>query len=220
MAPVVAIAPLAHASPVFYFAADAPYLSFNDSPFESVLAAGDFSYWVFKDFQDNSLDFGPGVSFTPGYTIYADGLGSLADSVEFTGDPPTGHSLFGGGLFYLDFATGPGLLDNLPTHVGMVWTDGQAPAITFEAFDRHGVSLGSVTGHHADGSITGTTDEDRFYGVFFADGIARVTLSSSGAYQEIDHIQFGHAIPEPAAALLLAAGVLGLVLARRRRRRP
>ena len=203
----------------FYFEALTPYLGFNDSPFKPLVDAGEFENWVFEDFQDNTVSFPAGVAVS-GYTIFSGGIGSLSDSVEFTGDVLTGRSLFGSGVFAMSFEEGPGNLSALPTHAGLVCTDGQTSLITFEAFDRDGNSLGTVSGNHADGSIFGTTGEDRFYGVFHSEGISRITINSSGAAQELDHLQFGSAssVPEPGVALLGLVSVMGF-LGRRSRPR-
>jgi len=80
-------------------------------------------------------------------------------------------------------------LGRYPTHVGLVWTDGGNP-IKFEAFDAQGNSLGTASGKHADTNFSGSTNEDRFYGIIHKDGISKVTICNNGAI-EIDHIQYG-----------------------------
>ena len=112
-------------------------------------------------------------------------------------------------------------MEFLPTHAGLVWTDGAnaLTTMTFEAFDRNGVPLGTVSGNHADGSITGTTGEDRFYGVSDPGGISRITIiTGTGNAQELDHLQFGYAppVPEPSAVMLGLLSVLGLIRRRSR----
>ena len=129
----------------FYFEALTPYLGFNDSPFKPLVDAGEFENWVFEDFQDNTVSFPAGVAVS-GYTIFSGGIGSLSDSVEFTGDVLTGRSLFGSGVFAMSFEEGPGNLSALPTHAGLVWTDGQTSLITFEAFDRDEIRWGQFRG--------------------------------------------------------------------------
>ncbi|MFG6463428.1 PEP-CTERM sorting domain-containing protein [Roseateles sp. DXS20W] len=103
-----------------------------------------------------------------------------------------------------------------PTAFGLVWTDG-AGSVTFSAVGTDGQSLGSVTrSDFADGSVSATTGEDRFFGVQFAGGIRSITISNSAGGIEVDHIQYGAMapVPEPGSWALMAAG-LGL-LARRR----
>jgi hypothetical protein len=91
--------------------------------------------------------------------------------------------------FTFDAAT----LGGLPTHVGLVWTDG-VNNILFEAFGPGGVSLGTLTGTHADGDYFGGTGDDRFYGVYNAAGVERIEIrATSGGGLEVDHIQYGSA---------------------------
>jgi len=106
---------------------------------------------------------------------------------------------------------------DLPTRAGVVWTDGTG-TIRFEAFDAANASLGVRTGTHADGSISGTTAEDRFYGIVHDAGISRIVISNggngTGSLIEVDHLQFGVAVPEPTTAACAAGPAAGL------RRRP
>jgi hypothetical protein len=111
----------------------------------------------------------------------------------------------------------------LPTAFGLVWTDGFG-SITFSALGASGQSLGSFsfTGI-PDAVTTGTTAEDRFFGVQFAEGIRSISISS-GRSIEVDHVQYGQmgqmvtAVPEPETYAMFLAG-LGLMgtIARRRR---
>ena len=86
------------------------------------------------------------------------------------------------------------------TAAGLVWTDGDTSLtnVYFEAFDELGSSLGVVEGGDlSDGVFTGTTAEDRFFGIRFGDGIetwiSRVEITNVGGEGiEIDHIQFEH----------------------------
>ena len=86
------------------------------------------------------------------------------------------------------------MLGNLPTHAGLVWTDGEG-VITFEAFDRDGILLGTDSSYSVPngGPFTGETAEDRFYGVIHNDGIKKLVISKN----EVDHIQYGFVPPEP-----------------------
>ena len=73
------------------------------------------------------------------------------------------------------------MLGSLPTHAGLVWTDG-AGTVSFEAFDRNGVSMG-VRGPFdiADSAYFGATAEDRFLGAYNPQGISAIrVLNTSG----------------------------------------
>jgi hypothetical protein len=68
----------------------------------------------------------------------------------------------------------------------------------------------------ADGSHNGETAEDRFFGATNAGGISRIFISNSSGGIEVDHLQYG-AIPEPGTLVLLATGLAGLGMSRRKR---
>lgn len=197
-----------------------PYLSQADSPFNPA----SFANFYLEDFEDAALNT-PGLSVNPAnacITGVGGGcpfIGSI-DSVGNGGNPALGHSLFGSNFEILFNAAALG--GKLPTAAGVVWTDGGNP-IRFEAFDQNNVSLGVLMGDHADGSFSGTTAEDRFYGATNAGGISRLLISNPGA-TEIDHIQYGIAaavgvVPEPAnwALMLGGIGIAGATLRVRRR---
>jgi hypothetical protein len=203
-----------------------PYLQTSDSPFSGVSG---FTYFYLEDFEDHLLNV-PGVTASAGGVTSVVFGPSIHDSVD--GDD---GSIDGSGLNGDDFfsSNGPGgisftfdgdALGGLPTHAGIVWTDG-ANDIFFQAFDENGVSLGTATGSHADNNFGGGTGEDRFYGAINADGISRIFISSGTAGIEVDHLQYGRlggtvsATPEPSSVALLATGLFSLVPALRRRRR-
>jgi hypothetical protein len=174
------------------------YLSRQDSPFP----CGTASEFHFDDFEDHVIDL-PGVSLNA--VLASIQYPSVIDSVD--GDDGaldgTCHKT-DGGLCESLFASGnPGITLSfdagaLPTFVGLVWTDG-AGELSFEAFDRDGGRLGGIgpssdanpDGGFPDGFITGTTAEDRFFGVVWPGGISRVRMSNSSGGIEIDHVQYG-----------------------------
>ena len=190
-----------------------PYLGTADSPFSPF--AG-FSYFHFEDFEDGLFNV-PGVSAAgTGLCIAGTScfVGSgIIDSVE---NGQAGHDHWASGSITYIFDAG--LLGALPNAVGLVWTDG-VNSITFEAFDEFGNSLGTLVGAHADGNFAGGTGEDRFYGVTHSAGISRIVISDPSGI-EVDHLQYGlrdtQSVPEPTTLALLALGVLGLGLRRRR----
>lgn len=196
-----------------------PYLSSADSPFNSLT----FTYFHLESFEDGALNT-PGVTVAPA-NLSVINPSDFTDSVDgddgaIDGLGRLGRSLFGGGPIVFTFnATA---LGSLPTHAGIVWTDGQGD-ITFEAFDQNGTSLGTLIGTHAGGSFTGETAEDRFYGATHAGGISRISITTPGS-MEVDHLQYGavpalQAVPEPTSLVLLGIGALGLCGFARRRRK-
>lgn len=199
-------APTAHAN----ILTPSTYLSFADSPFKADLGNGDFTYFNLEDFEDNLLNT-PGVTASTG-TIIGPQRGLISDT---TSDPRTP----GRGLLsvlpntVITFTFNPSVLGALPTHVGIVRTDGASP-ITIEAFDSAGNSLGSLT-------TNDTPVPKRFYGATNVAGISRVTIGNPFGI-EVDHLQYGLArstmqIPTPAT---LPPVVLGLACIFARRRLP
>ena len=195
-----------------------PYLSFADSPFNALSSGGGFSYFHLETFENGLFD-SPGVSANNGVVV---GPSSITDSVDgddgvIDGSGNGGHSFFGFGS--VTFTFNATTLGALPTHAGIVWTDGQNNP-TFEAFDGFGVSLGTLTGTSSDGLINGGTAEDRFFGAYDPTGISAITITD--ASWEVDHLQYGLAVsvPEPATnAVLAGAAALALAAMARRRRR-
>ena len=212
-----------------------PYLSSADSPF----LGEPFSWFYLEDFEDGLLNT-PGVSV--GSATVAIAVGGYTDSVDgddglIDGSGSLGHSLwsnFANSIF--EFTFSEAILGALPTHVGLVWTDiGQVLSgdygfggVTFEAFDRNGATLG-LSGPFVlgDGSISGESAEDRFFGATHADGILRIELRAPNTNDwEVDHLQYGRLservadvqpVPEPATSAMVLTG-LGTMLVRKLRR--
>ncbi|MHB8472653.1 MAG: VPLPA-CTERM sorting domain-containing protein [Gammaproteobacteria bacterium] len=203
------------------FLGPTPYLSFADSPYNG----GSFSYFHLEDMEHGFT--APGVTSSGGVIT---GPGGLTDSVDgddgvIDGSGTNGHSMFGDGSTGITFTFDAGTLGTLPTHVGLVWTDGAYyNQVTFQAWDSANVSLGTVVGNNiGDGSFLGGTAEDRFFGVVNAGGISKIRMWNSqmtggGSGIEVDHLQYGaSAVPLPAAAWLFGSGLLGLTgMARRK----
>lgn len=189
------------------------YLQTSDSPWASFVGSSTF---YLEDFEDLALNT-PGVTASSGSAI---GPGGLTDSVDgddgnVDGSGTLGRSFFGSGTPGIRFTFSSGTYGALPTHAGLVWTDG-AGTIRFEAFDGSGTSLGVINGSHADGSFSGTTAEDRFYGWVNPGGIGSILISNTSGGIEVDHLQYG-AVPEPATMTVLGLGLASLVARRRRK---
>lgn len=196
------------------------YLSFADSPLNGLA----FDYFHLETFEDGLNT--PGASASSG-TIVANG--EAIDSVDgddgaIDGSGNGGTSWYPGQQAISFSFDALALGGNLPTHVGIVWTDvGLVFAgdfgvtdITVRAFDAGNNELASfIAPGLGDGSVLGGTAEDRFLGVIAPGGIARIELSTSNSTDwEVDHLQYGY-VPAPGALAL--AGLGGLVAVRRRR---
>jgi hypothetical protein len=224
-----------------------PYLSAADSPFSPFSG---FTYFHLENFEDHLLNT-PGVAASAGGVTSVVFGPSIHDSVDADDGSIDGNGLGGDSFFSGDGGTGitftfnagalgglpdayvarqmagrktafnAGALGGLPDAVGIVWTDG-AGIISFEAFDASNLSLGILTGSHADGSFGGQTAEDRFYGATNSGGISRIHISNSGGGIEVDHLQYGLrgdvvSVPEPAALALFGIGLIGLGAMHRRK---
>ena len=104
-----------------------PYLSFADSPFDGL----PFISFHLEDFEDGLLNV-PGVSASgTGVVVRPPTWPEWIDSVDADdGWPPDGSGSNGYAL-YADSGITVTFSDVLPTHAGVVWTDGSNP-ITFE----------------------------------------------------------------------------------------
>jgi hypothetical protein len=188
------------------------------SPFNGL----SFSYFHLENFEDHLFNT-PGVSASAGGVTSVVFGPSVHDSVDADDGVIDGSGLLGDSFFSGSGATGilfsfdAVVLGSLPTHVGLVWTDGSG-LITFQAFGPGNVLLGSFGpgsgSGFPDGTFSGTTAEDRFFGMINSAGISSIFISNSGGGIEIDHLQYGlvrsNTVPEPGTLLLLGAGVLGL----------
>lgn len=201
-----------------------PYLSINDSPFASTT----FAQFYLEDFEDGLFNVPgvTGVSNTPGTALHVYGPAGTTDSVDaddgaIDGSGTGGHDLAavpdGTEQLGYSFDFDANVLGGLPTHVGIVWTDGSpSRACQVEFFGLGGVLLGTASAVVGDGSFTGGTAEDRFFGAAFAQGVESFTIRSPGGVHNltVDHLQYG-IVPTPGSAALV--GLAGIAAARRRR---
>ena len=171
-----------------------------------------------EDFEDGSLDFG--ITGSPGGVIPPGWEGAI-DSVDADDGVIDGSGLDGHSWFYLGGSAGVKFTFPSPvTAAGIVWTDG-AGTTTFEAFGPGDVSLGTIGPVSIAGlGYDGDTASDHFFGVQDWGGITAVKLSNTYGGIEVDHVQFGNAIPEPASLIVwcLLAG-LGIAVGCWRRSR-
>jgi len=178
-----------------------PYTSFSDSALNGIDFSG--GYFHREDFEDLLLNV-PGVTASAGAPT---GPGGLTDSVDeddgtIDGNGTNGHSFFSSpGSAGITFTFDEAALGSLPTHAGIVWTDGEG-TITFDAFDENGVSLGligpvSEAGVFPDDNFLGGTAEDRFFGAQNDNGISKIFISNTNGGIEVDHLQFGAVSAEP-----------------------
>lgn len=201
-----------------------PYLGAFDSPFFTGIEAGTI---YLEDFEDGALNT-PFVS-SPGMTIKSFDPTRRAFSVD-EDDGLNGDFMgFGGDAWDVD-STGLGftfeadLFGRFPTFVGFVITEPESfrdrsefPQITFldpsgdgpEVFEE--IRLDTTDWPIGDGLVD--TRSHRFFGVFHEAGIESFHMSN---VEQIDHLQYGYAIPEPSCGVLFLLGIMGL-LGRRRR---
>ena len=198
----------------------------NDSPFKNI----SFSYFHLETFEDHLLNV-PGVTGAPGGVTSVVFGPNIHDSVDADDGAIDGSGLRGDDWFSGSAASGvrftfsSAVLGTLPTHAGIVWTDGGGNAtVTFQAFDAANNMVCNVASPLGNSSSNnGETNEDRFFGCIDNLGIASIFISDSGGGGiEVDHLQYGliapaSGVPAPATFALLAFGLAGLGLSRRKR---
>lgn len=182
------------------FIGPTPYLSKNDSPFITSINAGT----TFLETFESGVLATPGVTPSTGVVVEPGGITDSVDADDgaIDGSGTGGHSFFSGaGATGITFTFDPLVLGQLPTQVGIVWTDGAGTTL-FEAFGPGGVPLGQIGPIAiADGSITGETAEDRFFGVINPAGISAIRISNTSGGIEVDHLQYGIFGAPPAAGI-------------------
>jgi hypothetical protein len=179
-----------------------------------------FSYFHLENFEDHLFNV-PGVSASAGGVTSVVFGPLLHDSVDADDGVIDGSGLLGDSFFSGSGATGisftfnAGVLGALPTHAGIVWTDGSG-TVTFRAFGPGNVLLGTIgpvsdPPNFPNASVNGETAEDRFFGVIDPGGIERIFISNSLGGIEVDHLQYGvlqhGVIPEPGTVTLILIGL-------------
>lgn len=207
---------------VFWFS-NTPYLSQADIP-AGFYAGG--SPTVLEDFEDGALDStitatAASWAITPSGNAFTDSVDGDDGNLDGSGINGRSYVVFPSGQ------AGPSVRFDfsgqiLPTAAALVWTDG-IDGMIFKAYDAANNLLGSFTPgvSFADGSFTGGTAEDRFFGVTYAGGIKAISIENSNPFAgiEVDHIQYGYMVPEPGSiAIFLAFAGFGLFARWRRRR--
>jgi len=198
-----------------------PYKSFADSPFNGI----EPPVFYVETFEDDLFNT-PGIfgqALRDGASLAIGQPGTFTDSVDGDDGNSTDGGQFGHSLTAVPnidaeadgfgFEFDPGTLGGLPTHVGIVWTDGSPFAsVIVEFFAPGGGSVGSVgPSDIGDDSFAGTTGEDHFFGIIHDDGIESFRIYAPGSTNnlEVDHIQYG-LIPEPTSAAALSLAMLWL----------
>ena len=184
----------------------------KDSPFKNE----SFSYFHLKNFEDQVVD-APGVTFTancgtpppafgcpfisvfgfiPEATDSVDEDDGAIDGSGATTPGGRGQAIWARGNPGIEFSfDATDLGGSLPTHAGIVWTDGSG-TWTFEAFDAVGASMGTITAALGDETFLGTTKDDRFFGAINPAGISKIKIMNPGGGGiEVDHLQYGLAGP-------------------------
>ena len=129
----------------------------------------------------------------------------------------------------MEFIFEPNDQGRLPTYVGFVVTevfdvdrdvdigfrDENGVLLENDAeFEPKNWALDPVTGRPLEGIFGGDPRTHRFIGLYSDEGIANLRISNVA---QIDHLQYGYAIPEPSASGMLLLAVIGRCSLRRRK---
>ena len=205
-----------------------PYLTLADAPEEFTSAGGGMPFMA-QDFEDPDGPWEMGFSIDVGRRIgpnhtSGDGV-PVTDSVDADDSSIDGDGTMGSSWF-IPTSSATITFDTAVKAAGFVLTDADPRATSFsvEAYDDNGELLVSQTfpfdGTFMDGVFTGTTQEDRFFGVIpmtAGETVKSVKIGiNQGSGIEIDHVQ-KFQVPEPASILLMLTSLAGLSLTRRRR---
>ncbi len=218
-----------HATVTFW--EELSYFSPQDSPFYEGIQAGTIFLEDFEDHELNtphvvSWDFpntlqlghthrfaGAGNPITTFSVDSDDGLNG--DFLGRNGDTwATSNASNGGSLGYMQLRFTPDILGRHPTFVGFVITE------AFDFDDEIEFSVGTLTGPESTENIydplswiprldsfPGDTRTHRFFGVYAESGIHRLDIEN---VRQIDHLQYGYAIPEPGVPILVLLSLVAL----------
>ncbi len=228
--------PTANGGVVFY--EELPYFSAADSPFYAGIQAGTVYLEDFEDHQLNTphitswdwprvvgvvnelevWSYQEGVSHrTLGNLITTwsvdadDGLkgdfrGLLGDT--WTTLEVSTRQIYG----YMQFRFDPDELGRYPTYLGFVVTEALDPFSEVEFGTQTLTGPESPEGGYdpltwipRPNSFPGDTRQHRFFGIYAPQGITRLDIQN---VRQIDHLQYGYAIPEPQIGILSCALVI------------
>jgi|GEM_PF-1274363 len=224
----------AHGAAVFY--EELPYFSAADSPFYAGIQSGAIYLEDFEDHQLNtphitSWDWPRVVGIVNDIEIpsYQQGrshrlLGNVITTFSVDADDGLNgdfRGLLGDTWTTLDVVTGqiygrmefrfsPDDVGRYPTYVGFVVTEALDPFSEVEFGTSTFTGPESPEGGYdpltwePDITFPGDTRQHRFFGIHVPSGIWRLNIDN---VRQIDHLQYGYAIPEP------GAGVLGVLVA-------
>lgn len=192
-----------------------------ESPFAQTLRDGNFEYFEFEDWEAIALNqlIDPVPTNTTGVTITGTGTG-----VQNTGSADQDNGVIDnvGGTFgvfgnTIDIIFDAGALGRLPTHVGLLATGAGNfdTDIRVEIFGPGDALLGTIDNQICSvASCASVSEDDLFYGFVDPGGIVRIAVTDPTSATNIilfDHLQYGAAVPIPAAVWLFgsALGLLG-----------
>jgi hypothetical protein len=213
-----------------------PYFSEEDSPFYGGIQAGTIYLEDFEDHQLNtpyvlSWDYPRPFSLQQGMTVrmlgrdYASSVdaddGLNGDYLGLDGDAWRTVNVSHGGIDgRMEFRFERDALGRLPTYVGFVITEvfdtRELIDIAIGTPDSPGNQYEALPPNPIDwnpNNLVGDTRAHRFFGMYVSTGVDLLVVNN---IDQLDHLQYGYAIPEPATAVFLGSGV-ALVLSRRRR---
>lgn len=227
-------APASHAATLLL--GPSPYRSAADSPFP---IDGSNPNFFLEDFEDGALNtpgllqsasiFSQGIVLRPQAGVHSvdgddgviDGQGSGGRSLApraqliYLTDPPRTWSS-------LHFAFDATALGFLPNSFGFVWTHEIPKSIGITLYDSDGGVMASKFINGGGELSAMPSEDDRFIGVTSNVGFAAVEVSSfyEGPFShfQIDHLQYGLTIPEPASLLPAECLAMTCALTHRRQR--